>query len=987
VRLRMLLALLAGLASASGQGVPAVSWEGRTISRIEYDPQQQPLPRNELDRLLPLRPGAALSMEDVRSAIQKLYLTGRYADIAIDANADGPNVAIQISTEFNYFISRVNIQGQSDPPTRNQLVTSTKLDLGTLFDEMDLDQAEKNMRELLQSNGLYQTQIAHHVDLVPDTEEASIYFDLTTRDRARFDGVDLTGQFTRSKDSIIRATGWHRSLGLIPLWGWREVTDNRVQTGLQRLRQDYQKSNHLRADVTLTSREYHPDTNTVTPHLTINSGPVTEVRITGAKVGGSQLRELLPIYQERAVDTTLLREGQLNLREYFQSKGYFDAMVDPPLQSESLIQYNVSLGDRHKLKLIDIQGNSYFDTETLRERMYIEQATFLRSRYGRFSQRWLEQDRNSILDLYHSNGFRDAEIPPPQIEDGYGGKPNDLAVHLRILEGPQWLVNRLDLDGVPAEDLDYLRSILRSIEGQPFSEANVAADRDTVLSYYYNNGYPDATFDSSWQDAAEPNRVNVHYTVTVGKRQFVRGILVRGLDTTNPSLVESRISLAPGDPISQSRIGESQQRLYDLGIFSKVQTALQNPDGQEDSKYVLFHLDETARYSFNFGVGAEFARIGGGTTTFESPAGQSAFSPRVSVGVSRINFLGLGHTVSLQTLASTLEQRALLSYLAPQFKGNEDLALSFSALFDDSKDVRTFTARRWEGSVQLSDRLSLANTLQFRYTFRNVYLDRNSLKISPVLIPLLSQSVRVGLVSGSFVQDRRDDPIDTHRGIYNSADLGLAWKGFGSETDFTRLLLRNSTYYTIGRDLVVARSLQFGYIQRLGGLPLIPLAERFYSGGPSSQRAFPNNQAGPRDTITGFPLGGSALVLHQTELRFPLIGNSIGGVLFHDLGNVYSSVDSISFRFRQKNLEDFDYAVQAVGFGIRIRTPAGPLRFDLSASPNTPKFFGFNGTRDQLLAINPNEPDFCKAARDVGADCTNQRISRFQFQFSLGPTF
>ena len=248
-----------------------------------------------------------------------------------------------------------------------------------------------------------------------------------------------------------------------------------------------------------------------------------------------------------------------------------------------------------------------------------------------------------------------------------------------------------------------------------------------------------------------------------------------------------------------------------------MQTALQNPDGKEESKYVLFHLDEARKYSFNISVGAELARIGGGTTNFDSPAGTTGFSPRVSVGASRINFLGLGHTVSLQTQVSTLRQRALASYVAPQFKGHESLALTFSALFDDSKDVRTFAARRWEGSVQLAQKLSRAKTFQYRYTFRRVTLDPNSLQIPPQSIPFVLRPVRTGLIGGSFIQDRRDDPLNSHRGMLNTVDLAYAWKGFGSETDFTRVLLRNATYHPIGREIVLARTLQVGYIQRWGG--------------------------------------------------------------------------------------------------------------------------------------------------------------------------
>jgi outer membrane protein assembly factor BamA len=297
--------------------------------------------------------------------------------------------------------------------------------------------------------------------------------------------------------------------------------------------------------------------------------------------------------------------------------------------------------------------------------------------------------------------------------------------------------------------------------------------------------------------------------------------------------------------------------------------------------------------------------------------------------------------------------------------------LTISGLFDSSRDIRTFAARRYEGSMQLAERLSRANSIQYRFTFRNVKL--TDLVVAPELIPLLSQPDHTGLISTTFIEDRRDDPINSHRGFYNTIDVGISLKQFGSESEFTRLLMRNSTYHPIGRNVVIARTLQFGWIQRLSGPAEIPLAERFFAGGASSDRAFPDNQAGPRDLTTGFPLGGDALLMHSTELRFPMFGDNLGGVLFHDMGNVYDDVEDVNFRFRQHNLQDFNYMVQGVGFGIRYRTPIGPLRVDFSLSPDSPRFFGFQGTYDQLLAMQGKQ--------------VNQRINIFQFHFSLGQTF
>ena len=72
------------------------------------------------------------------------------------------------------------------------------------------------------------------------------------------------------------------------------------------------------------------------------------------------------------------------------------------------------------------------------------------------------------------------------------------------------------------------------------------------------------------------------------------------------SIVQREIQIKPGDPLSQIDMLNTQKRLYDLGIFSQVDTAVQNPESSEREKNVLVNVQEAKRYTFNYGLGLEF---------------------------------------------------------------------------------------------------------------------------------------------------------------------------------------------------------------------------------------------------------------------------------------------------------------------------------------------------------------------------------------------
>jgi outer membrane protein insertion porin family len=289
--------------------------------------------------------------------------------------------------------------------------------------------------------------------------------------------------------------------------------------------------------------------------------------------------------------------------------------------------------------------------------------------------------------------------------------------------------------------------------------------------------------------------------------------------------------------------------------------------------------------------------------------------------------------------------------------------------------------------LNLEKRFSATTVAVLRYDFRRVRaLNINKNRITESQIPLFSLPTRVGSVGASYINDHRDDPADATRGSYSVVDASVAWQDFGSEANFLRFSGQNATYYRLGSHLIFARDTRFGVESPFGGLrkavvqqenkpPVtilthdIPLPERFFMGGSEAHRGFSINQAGPRDLTTGYPIGGNALFLNTLELRVPLAQRRLGFAFFHDAGNVFSSIRTMRLlKFKQSSLSDFDYDVNAIGMGIRYKTPVGPLRFDVGYNLNPPRY--------QVVNI-------INGVKVVEV----QRLSNFQFFLSIGQSF
>jgi outer membrane protein insertion porin family len=911
------------------------AYEGKIVESI-YLPNAAERDREHLLQLVAQKTGEPLERDQVRESIRALFATGRFADIQAEVAPSGDGVALSFATSPNFFVGAVTVEGAPARPNANQILNAAKFQLGDLYAHDKLSRALENIRQLMQEDGYYRGQVTAETTSNLATQQIDILFHVKAGSQAHVGEMKVTGSSTLSSLQLQQIA--HMKPG-------DRVTSVRVTDSLQKLRKKFQKQSRALAQVSIAQQEYRAEANAVDFTYQIDPGPLVLISAEGYHISRGVMKKEVPVYEENAVDDDLLNEGRNNLLDYLQTRGHFDAKVDIQKQSDPStmhVIYKIVPGALHKLVLVEINGNKEFlDTAKLRSYLQIEPAS--RFSHGRYSGAMLKTDVATLENLYKSNGFRQVKIES-KVDDDYKGRENHLAVHLFIHEGPRTRVGEVHIVG---NDLVTTKELpeLSTQAGQPYSEEDLASDRVRIINYYLNNGFPNATLDIFTQgSSSEPNREDVTYTIQEGERFTIDHVMLGGTDHTREYVVDREVQVKAGQPLSQQGLLDTQTRLYNLGIFSEVDTAVQNPAGSDPLKNVLVQVEEAKRYTFTYAVGMEFQT---GQPSPSAPAGETGVSPRVGFDVTRLNVGGRDQSITFQSHVGRLQQRGLISYNIPKLFDNDKLKLVFTALYDNSLDVATFTSQRLEGKIELRQQFGNSgsepgtrpgpNSITYRFDFRRVKASDFASDFSAGELELFSLPARVGGPGFTFIHDRRDNPLASTKGDYFTLDALAAPEFFGTRsettdpnnpsqleslpTNFGRALAQHSTYYAFGRknkpghQFVFARSTTLGLQQPFkgtrvlppgscplnaageptcSGIATIPLPEQFFAGGGNSHRGFGLNQAGPRDPTSGFPIGGTAQFVNSIELRFPetslpYLGEGFGFAIFHDMGNVFTA--------------------------------------------------------------------------------------------------
>jgi len=926
------------------------SYEGQNVISVEVAGRPD-LDQRQLLPILVQQEGQPFSQAKIDQSVSALKSRGVVKEVQVEIRPQANGIRVLLVCQPAVYYGLFDFPGAVGKFPYSRLLQIADYPPRGAYSVVDLQNAQASLSKFFQQQGYFEAQVKPETQTDAAHELVNVAFRVRLNRHAKFGTVILKGapaeEEQRLQQAVKSLAARVRGAAIRP---GKSYSLRNIQNATQYLESQLIRRDYLGSRVRMASAAYDPTTHRADIQFEVTPGARAHVEVEGAHLWGRTQRKLLPIYQIAGLDPELIQESRENLISHFQSKGYFDVAVQSDIQptpNGQTILFRVVKGARHKVTEAAVVGNQKLSDDRLRGRVKVHKARFFS--HGAFSDRLMKTSADNLKRVYQAEGFSSVSVTPEVKRSG-----GNISVQFRVDEGPQDIVAALHLVGnntVPASTL--APQGLKVTEGQPYSTKKVDEDRNQIGAQYLRLGYLNENFRATARPVGkDPHRLDVTYTISEGPKVIVESVITLGARVTRQSLIDKTVQLKPDTPMREDDLLGAEGRLYSLGVFDWAEIDPRGAITTQTAEDVLVKLHEARQNDIRYGFGFEVVNRGGsipsGTIALPGlpPVGlpssfktsqKTFWGPRITFQYTRHNFRGLGETLTFAALGARLVQRGSASYVNPHFVGtNWGSNLTVSGERNNENPI--FTSRLGDFGFQLERPLnaSATQTLSLRYDYRQTALTD---LLVPDLVSPEDRHVRLSTLSGTYVRDTRDQALDAHKGMYQTADLGFNPTALGSSVNFARLRAQQAYYKGVGKGIVWANSLRIGVEQEIAG-SRVPVSELFFSGGGSTLRGFPLNGAGPQRSVTvcgnpsdpstcaliRVPTGGRELFILNSEFRIPVpIKKGLGLVGFYDGGNVFEHVGFRDFGSNYTN---------SVGVGLRYATPIGPVRVDLGHNFN-----------------------------------------------------
>lgn len=495
--------------------------------------------------------------------------------------------------------------------------------------------------------------------------------------------------------------------------------------------------------------------------------------------------------------------------------------------------------------------------------------------------------------------------------------------------------------------------------GEHYSAKEVEDSIVAITERVAENGYAFAEVVPRGNRNFESNTIDVTYLVDEGARVYIEDIQILGNDRTRDYVIRREFDMSEGDAYNRVLVQKTRRKIQGLGFFEAVDISTR-PGSGPDRVVLIVKVIEKSTGDIS---------LSGGYSSNGGASGEISFTER--------NLLGRGQFLRVALRSGDDEESYSFQFNEPFFLGYKMSAgIDLSTTESDSTDERQYAVD--SNAVVLTAGIPLTENLRSSlfYTYQqndvtvqpsfldndgdtvntisgnnnNVQGDSNA-ELSSALVAGLGDFTKSGF-GYSFVYNTLDSSKSPREGL--RAALSQTVYGAGGDAQYFSTEASVASYWTVSEeeDIVLFGRVRAGHMEAFGN-DNGTIAGGFrtidnFQARSNSIRGFDSFGYGPRDPLTGDPLGGRSYWNATAEVLFPMpfIPRSLGlrAGLFADVGQLTdvgnSAITAVTATAlaspngaltpaQQAQLDD-DALRASFGASLLWNSPFGPLRVDYS---------------------------------------------------------
>ena len=363
--------------------------------------------------------------------------------------------------------------------------------------------------------------------------------------------------------------------------------------------------------------------------------------------------ESLIIKEKAPFNESDISKDLSNIKRSLTSEGYYLSNIDSNIIENNNntvnIVFNIDIGDKSKISIIEFTGDKIFKTKTLKNIITSEENKFWKfiSRNKYLNEQKLLLDERLLKKFYLDNGYYDVKVNTSTatiLDD------NSFKLVFNINAGNLYTVNKTKLE-IPIDynlsNFNEVQKLLNELEGTLYSFSKISKIVKEIDKISLSREY-DFINATILEDKLDNNKININFKVTESEKLYVERVNIFGNNITEESVIRSNLEVDEGDPFNELLHAKGLNNIKALNIFKTVNS--ETIEGSSpSSKIINIEVVEkpTGEISLGAGVGSD-----GGTVGFS---------------VSENNFLGKGVKLSTSLRISEDTIRGNFSVNNPNF--------------------------------------------------------------------------------------------------------------------------------------------------------------------------------------------------------------------------------------------------------------------------------------------------------------------------------